>query len=132
MIRWDFADVGDDDLMQRRRELSEQLRTINSQLGALDHEIKKRGLNEQPGTGSLSKRQPWGPGWIQKSPKTIKLKYPKPGEEPFHVNRYWHYHWLENGKRKRKYIGTDEKLEKWKATHGANETTLEKWRTGTA
>jgi hypothetical protein len=58
-------------------------------------------------------RQPWGHGWLQKDPKRRKVKE---GEK---VYSYWAFHWVEDGKRKSKHIGSDEQLAEWKKRNPA-------------
>ncbi len=55
-------------------------------------------------------RQTWTNGWLQNEPRPHTLK-----NGQVKVYGYWVFRWIEDGKQKSKYIGSDEKLHDWKA-----------------
>jgi hypothetical protein len=55
------------------------------------------------------KRQPWGHGWLQSSPRRRKK-----ADGSIKTYACWTFHWIEEGKRKVERIGSDEQLEEWK------------------
>lgn len=57
-------------------------------------------------------REPHGNGHVQKDPKVRKMK-----DGSTKVYGYWYFQWIEDGRRKSEYIGSDENLSTWKRSH---------------
>jgi hypothetical protein len=57
-------------------------------------------------------RQPWGHGWLQSNPKRHKK-----ADGSSKTYGCWSFHWIEEGKRKAQYIGSDERLKEWKGQY---------------
>lgn len=55
------------------------------------------------------KREPWGHGWIQSSPR-----HRKKADGSTKSYRCWTFHWIEEGKEKVQRIGSDGRLQEWK------------------
>jgi hypothetical protein len=55
------------------------------------------------------KRQPWGRGWLQSSPRRRKK-----ADGSIKTYGCWTFHWIEEGKHKVERIGSDKQLEEWK------------------
>ncbi len=76
---------------------------------AVERQLKDSGSGDEGGsTGWDYQRQTWGSGWIQRDPKVRRNR-----DGSVRVYGYWYFHWIENGKRRSKYIGGDDALAEW-------------------
>lgn len=106
-------------IMDENDSLRERVATLEKQRD----ELLERSHLAHPGHDY--QRQVWHFGWLQKDPKRIKAKR-KDGEVREKTYDYWYFHWVEDGKRKSRYIGKDEQLETWKVDND-NEEALRAW-----
>ncbi len=87
------------------------------ELAVLAAEVNRRLKDASSGesgstTGWDYQRQTWGSGWLQRDPK---VRRNKDGSE--RVYGYWYFHWIEDGKRRSRYIGGNDALAEWKETN---------------
>ena len=101
-----------EELIRKRNEVARRLIEANKELAAVSRELRKRGIADHQGRDGTTQREYWGDGWLQKDPRRKTLA---DGSEKEY--RYWVYHYIEDGQHKTEYIGSDKKLEEWKAAH---------------
>ena len=113
-------------ILEENESLRVENRTLRESVAALERQ--REALLEQTHRvhpGHDYQRQMWIFGWLEKDPKRIKTKT-KDGETREKTYDYWYFHWVEGGKHRSRYIGKDDRLEKWKAEYG-NEVALRTW-----
>ena len=101
----DLECMSEDQLQRLRDELDRQI----TELVGLRKEIGRRLVDVVYWN---YRRQPWGRGWLQSSPRRRKK-----ADGSIKTYGCWSFHWIEEGKHKVERIGSDERLKEWKEQH---------------
>jgi hypothetical protein len=101
----DLDCMTEDQLQRLRDKIDQQI----IELSGLRREIERRLVDVVYWD---YKRHSWGHGYLKNSPRRRKR-----ADSSIKTYGCWSFHWIEEGKRKVEYIGSDKRLKEWKEQH---------------